>query len=41
MKSNGLLKSENAQKVIDFAKYNDFLLMLLTDIRDTVCLSIY
>ena len=41
MKSNGLLKAENAQKVIDFAKYNDFLLMLLTDIRDTVCLSIY
>lgn len=40
-KSNGLLKSENAQKVIDFTKYNDFLLMLLTDIKDTVCLSIY
>ena len=41
MKSNGLLKAENAQKVIDFAKYNDFLLMLLTDIKNTVCLSIY
>ena len=41
MKSNGLLKSENAQKVIDFTKYNDFLLMLLSDIRNTVCLSIY
>ena len=40
-KSNGLLKSENAQKVIDFAKYNDFLLMVLTDIKNTVCLSIY
>ena len=40
-KSNGLLKSENAQKVIDFAKYNDFLSMLLTDIKNTVCLSIY
>ena len=40
-KSNGLLKSENAQKVIDFAKYNDFLLMLLSDIKNTVCLSIY
>ena len=40
-KSNGLLKSENAQKVINFAKYNDFLLMLLTDIKETVCLSIY
>lgn len=40
-KSNGLLKSENAQKVIDFARYNDFLLMLLTDIKNTVCLSIY
>ena len=40
-KSNGLLKSENAQKVIDFAKYNDFLLMLLIDIKNTVCLSIY
>ena len=40
-KSNGLLKSENAQKVINFTKYNDFLLMLLTDIRNTVCLSIY
>ena len=40
-KSNGLLKSENAQKVIDFAKYNDFLLMLLTDIKNTVCLSVY
>lgn len=41
MKSNGLLKAENAQKVIDFARYNDFLLMVLTDIRNTVCLSIY
>lgn len=40
-KSNGLLKSENAQKVIDFAKYNDFLLMVLTDIKKTVCLSVY
>ena len=40
-KSNGFLKSENAQKVIDFTKYNDFLLMLLTDIKETVCLSIY
>lgn len=40
-KSNGLLKSENAQKVIDFVKYNDFLLMVLIDIRNTVCLSIY
>ena len=40
-KSNGLLKSENAQKVIDFVKYNDFLLMVLTDIKNTVCLSIY
>lgn len=40
-KSNGLLKSENAQKVIDFTKYNDFLLMLLEDIKNTVCLSIY
>ena len=40
-KSNGLLKSENAQKVIDFTKYNDFLLMLLTDITKTVCLSVY
>ena len=41
MKSNGLLKSENAQKVIDFAKYNDFLTMVLSDIKKTVCLSIY
>ena len=41
MKSNGLLKAENAQKVIDFAKYNDFLTMILSDIRNTVCLSIY
>lgn len=40
-KSNGLLKSENAQKLIDFARHNDFLLMVLTDIRKTVCLSIY
>ena len=40
-KSNGLLKSENAQKVIDFARYNDFLSMVLTDIKNTVCLSIY
>lgn len=40
-KSNGRLMAENAQKVIDFAKYNDFLLMLLTDIKNTVCLSIY
>ena len=41
MKSNGLLKAENAQKVIDFARYNDFLVMVLTDIKNTVCLSIY
>ena len=41
MKSNGLLKAENAQKVIDFAKYNDFLVMVLSDIKNTVCLSIY
>ena len=40
-KSNGLLKSENARKVIDFARYNDFLSMLLSDIKNTVCLSIY
>ena len=40
-KSNGLLKSENAQKVINFTKYNDFLLMLLEDIKNTVCLSVY
>lgn len=40
-KSNGLLKSENAQKVIDFTKYNDFLMLVLTDIKNTVCLSIY
>ena len=40
-KSNGLLKSENAHKVIAFTKYNDFLLMLLTDIKKTVCLSVY
>lgn len=41
MKSNGLLRAENAQKVIDFARYNDFLVMVLTDIRNTVCLSVY
>ena len=41
MKSNGLLKAENAQKVIDFARYNDFLIMVLSDIKNTVCLSIY
>ena len=41
MKSNGLLKAENAQKVIDFARYNDFLVMVLSDIKNTVCLSIY
>ena len=41
MKSNGLLKSENARKVIDFARYNDFLVMVLSDIKNTVCLSIY
>ena len=40
-KSNGLLKSENAQKVIDFSRYNDFLVMVLTDIKNTVCLSVY
>ena len=40
-KSNGLLKSENAQKVIDFVRYNDFLIMLLSDIKNTVCLSVY
>ena len=41
IKNNGLLKAENAQKVIDFAKYNDFLVMLLSDIKNTVCLSVY
>ena len=41
MKSNGLLKAENAQKVIDFARYNDFLVMVLSDIKNTVCLSLY
>ena len=41
MKSNGLLKAENAQKVIDFARYNDFLIMVLSDIKNSVCLSIY
>ena len=40
-KSNGLLKSENAQKVIDFTKYNDFLLMLLNDLKVTLCSSLY
>ena len=40
-KSNGLLKAENAKKVIDFAKYNNFLVMLLIDIKNTVCLSVY
>lgn len=40
-KSNGRLMAENAQKIIDFARYNDFLLMLFTDIKNTVCLSIY
>lgn len=40
-KTNGLLKSENAQKVIDFTKHNDFLLTVLTDVRNTVCTSIY
>ena len=41
IKNNGLLKAENAQKVIDFARYNDFLVMLLSDIKNTVCLSVY
>ena len=41
MKSNGLLKSENAQIVFYFTKYNDFLVMVLGDIKNTVCLSIY
>ena len=41
IKSNGLLRAENAQKVIDFARYNDFLVMLLSDIKNTVCLSVY
>ena len=40
-KSNGLLKSENAKKVIDFARYNDFLAMVLSDIKISACLSIY
>ena len=40
-KSNGLLKSENAKKVIDFARYNDFLTMVLSDIKISACLSIY
>src|SRR5574344_1743554 len=40
-KNNCLLKSENAQKVIDFAKNNDFLLIVFNDIKNIVCLSIY
>ena len=40
-KSNGLLKAENAKKVIDFARYNDFLEMVLSDIKIGSCLSIY
>ena len=40
-KSNGLLKAENAKKVIDFARYNDFLAMVLSDIKISACLSIY
>ena len=40
-KSNGKLASENAEKVIDFARYNDFLTIVLADISDVMGLSIY
>ena len=40
-KSNGLLKSENAQKVINFTNYNHVLLRVWEDIKNTVCLSVY
>lgn len=40
-KSNGKLASENAKKVIDFARYNDYLNIVINDISEIMGLAVY
>lgn len=40
-KSNGELATENTKKVIDFARYNDFLIIILSDISEIMGLSVF
>lgn len=40
-KSNGKFASENAKKLIDFTKNNDFLDIILSDIAQNIALSIF
>ena len=38
---NGKTSAENAEKIIDFVKYNDFLIIVMSDILSVACLSVY
>ena len=40
-KDNGRTASENAEKLIDFTRNNDFLAIILSDIAENIALSIY
>ena len=40
-KDNGKTASENAKKLIDFTRHNDFLDMILSDIAENIALSIF
>lgn len=40
-KSNGKFASDNAKKLIDFTRNNDFLVIILSDIAQNIALSIY
>lgn len=40
-KDNGKTASENAKKLIDFTRHNDFLDMILSDIAQNIALSIF
>lgn len=40
-KDNGKTASENARKLIDFTRNNDFLVIILSDIAQNIALSIY
>lgn len=40
-KDNGKTASENAKKLIDFTRHNDFLTIILSDIAQNIALSVY
>lgn len=40
-KDNGKTASENAEKLIDFTRNNDFLTIILSDIAENIAISIY